>query len=32
MPPATLLAQPLATAEFIALDTETNGLAREPAS
>ena len=29
MPPATLLAQPLATAEFIALDTETNGLARE---
>src|SRR5215208_4943901 len=29
MPAATLLAQPLATAEFIALDTETNGLARE---
>src|ERR671912_415642 len=29
MPPATLLAQPLATAEFLALDTETNGLARE---
>src|SRR4051795_1732178 len=29
MPSATLLAQPLATAEFLALDTETNGLARE---
>src|SRR5215207_9206465 len=29
MPAAALLAQPLATAEFIALDTETNGLARE---
>src|SRR5918995_5925308 len=29
MPPEILLAQPLATAEFIALDTETNGLARE---
>src|SRR5215208_7396551 len=29
MPPATLLAQPLAAAEFLALDTETNGLARE---
>jgi len=29
MPPAALLAHPLATAEFIALDTETNGLARE---
>src|SRR6185503_20802847 len=29
MPAATLLAQPLATAEFLALDTETNGLARE---
>src|SRR5918994_642500 len=29
MPSAVLLAQPLATAEFIALDTETNGLARE---
>ena len=28
-PPPTLLAQPLATAEFLALDTETNGLARE---
>src|SRR3954468_20014956 len=29
MPAAALLAQPLATAEFVALDTETNGLARE---
>src|SRR5215212_5748800 len=29
MPHAVLLAQPLATAEFIALDTETNGLARD---
>ena len=29
MPSAVLLAQPLATAEFIALDTETNGLARD---
>src|SRR3954464_14487687 len=29
MPSATLLAQPLATTEFLALDTETNGLARE---
>src|SRR3954466_2787388 len=29
MPAAALLAQPLATAEFLALDTETNGLARE---
>src|SRR5215213_10007411 len=29
MPSATLLAQPLATAEFLALDTETNGFARE---
>src|SRR4051812_33812682 len=29
MPSAVLLAQPLATAEFIALDTETNGLGRE---
>src|SRR3954471_22890982 len=29
MPSEVLLAQPLATAEFIALDTETNGLARE---
>ena len=29
MPSEILLAQPLATAEFIALDTETNGLARE---
>src|SRR5918994_4800498 len=29
MPSAALPAQPLATAEFIALDTETNGLARE---
>ena len=29
MPPAALLAQPLATAEFLALDTETNGLARD---
>src|SRR5215210_308936 len=29
MPATALLAQPLATAEFIALDTETNGLARE---
>src|SRR5215204_3519459 len=29
MPPAALLAQPLATAEFVALDTETNGLGRE---
>ena len=29
MPAEALLAQPLATAEFIALDTETNGLARE---
>src|SRR5215217_897924 len=29
MPSATLLAQPLAAAEFLALDTETNGLARE---
>src|SRR3954453_17688557 len=27
MPAATLLAQPLATAEFVALDTGTNGLA-----
>src|SRR5215213_2401231 len=29
MPAAALLAQPLATAEFVALDTETNGLGRE---
>src|SRR3954468_10689422 len=29
MPPVALLAQPLSTAEFIALDTETNGLARD---
>src|SRR5688500_18454145 len=29
MPSAVLLAQPLATAEFLALDTETNGLSRE---
>src|SRR5215210_5985964 len=29
MPSEVLLAQPLATAEFIALDTETNGLAGE---
>src|SRR3954447_743635 len=29
MPSATLLAQPLSSAEFLALDTETNGLARE---
>src|SRR5215203_3011556 len=29
MPAAALLAQPLSTAEFIALDTETNGLARD---
>ena len=29
MPSAVVLAQPLATAEFIALDTETNGLARD---
>jgi hypothetical protein len=29
MPSEILLAQPLATAEFIALDTETNGLARD---
>src|SRR4051812_49708552 len=29
MPAAALLAQPLATTEFIALDTETNGLARD---
>src|SRR3954454_23319712 len=29
MPAAALLARPLATAEFIALDTETNGLARD---
>src|SRR5918992_1992970 len=29
MPAADLLAQPLASAEFLALDTETNGLARE---
>src|SRR5918995_4662384 len=29
MPAAALLAQPLATAEFLALDTETNGLARD---
>src|SRR4051794_4818630 len=28
-PTIDLLAQPLATAEFLALDTETNGLARE---
>src|SRR5918995_6069005 len=29
MPSAILLAQPLATAEFIAVDTETSGLARD---
>src|SRR4029079_3708554 len=29
MPSPQLLAQPLASAEFIALDTETNGLARD---
>jgi DNA polymerase III subunit epsilon len=29
MPSPELLAQPLASAEFLALDTETNGLARE---
>jgi DNA polymerase-3 subunit epsilon len=29
VPDAKLLAQPLATAEFIALDTETNGLGKE---
>src|SRR3954466_10338570 len=29
MPAAALLARPLATAEFVALDTETNGLARD---
>src|SRR3954467_10286900 len=29
MPSPPLLPQPLATAEFLALDTETNGLARE---
>src|SRR5687768_13332388 len=29
MPSEILLAQPLATAEFLALDTETNGLARD---
>src|SRR5829696_3741135 len=29
MPSEVLLAQPLASAEFIALDTETNGLGRE---
>src|ERR671911_139224 len=29
MPSAALPAQPLATAEFLALDTETNGLARD---
>ncbi|MEA2310883.1 MAG: polymerase subunit epsilon, partial [Solirubrobacteraceae bacterium] len=29
MPPPDLLAQPLAGAEFLALDTETNGLAKE---
>src|ERR671916_3248789 len=29
MPPPDLLSQPLASAEFLALDTETNGQARE---
>ncbi|MGH2967890.1 MAG: 3'-5' exonuclease, partial [Solirubrobacteraceae bacterium] len=29
MPSPDMLAQPLASAEFVALDTETNGLARD---